>query len=469
MINAPSFSMRTTVPADSNEPGKPNAPIGSPCLDVNPAVPGQMAVAISKSIHTMRAMRMRHLTSILCLFVAGSLASLCAADWPQWRGPHRDGKSPETGLLTSWPEGGPKQLWKAEGLGGGYSTVSVSGGKIFTSGDQKELSYVVALNEADGKPLWTAKLGKPGAPGWGGFAGPRATPTIDGNLLFTVDQWGELVCLDTEGKEVWRKNYTVDFKGPRPEWGFSESPLVDGNQVVITPGGPDGTVVALEKKTGKVLWQTKDLTDPAHYSSIIKATVQGVEQYIQLTAETLFGISPADGKILWSAKRKGRTAVIPDPVYSDGFVYVTSGYGVGCNLFKLEKSGDTFTAAQVYANGVVENHHGGVVLVDGFIYGHSDKKGWTCQNLKTGEAKWTNTSVGKGSVMFANGYLILRQEDKKGTVALVKATPEGFQISGRFDQPDRSPKNSWAHPVVANGKLYLRDQDILLCYDISGK
>jgi outer membrane protein assembly factor BamB len=412
-------------------------------------------------------MTRRFLASVSTLTCAASL-SLAAADWPQWRGLNRDGKSPEKGLLKTWPEAGPKQLWKATGLGSGYATVSISGGKIFTAGDKDDVSSVMALNEADGKVLWTAKLGKPGAPGWGGFGGPRATPTVDGGLVFTVDQWGELVCVNTDGKEIWRKNYTADFKGQRPEWGFSESPLVDGAQVVVTPGGPEGTVAALDKKTGTVLWRTKDLTDAAHYSSI-KATVHGVAQYIVLTAETLAGISPKDGKTLWRTVRKGRTAVIPDPVYQDGYVYVTSGYGVGCNLFKVEKQGETFSATQVYANGTLENHHGGVVIVDGYVYGHSDKKGWTCQDLKTGEAKWADKTIGKGSVVFADGFLILRQEDKQGTVALVGASPAGFEISGRFNQPDRSQKNSWPHPVVAGGKLYLRDQDTLLCYEVGGK
>jgi outer membrane protein assembly factor BamB len=412
-------------------------------------------------------MRNRTFAPVLTLVIAASI-NLKAADWPQWRGIHRDGRSPEKGLLKEWPEGGPKLLWKASGLGSGYSTVSVSGGKIFTAGDQKETSHVVALNAADGKTLWTAKLGKPGAPGWGGFGGPRATPTVDGQQVFAVDQWGELVCLDTDGKEVWRKNYAVDFQAKRPEWGFSESPLADGNQVVVTPGGPQGTVVALDRKSGRVLWQTRGLTDAAHYSSIIKATAHGVDQYIQLTAETLAGISPEDGKILWRAARKGRTAVIPDPIYHDGYVYVTSGYGEGCNLFKVEKQGDAFSASQVYANNLMENHHGGVVLVDGFIYGHSDKKGWTCLEMKTGAVKWSDKSVGKGSLMFADGYLFLRQEDKQGTVAMAKATPEGLKVTAKFNPPDRSPKNSWAHPVIANGRLYLRDQDVLLCHDVSG-
>ncbi|HWH69548.1 MAG TPA: PQQ-binding-like beta-propeller repeat protein [Candidatus Sulfotelmatobacter sp.] len=394
-----------------------------------------------------------------------------AADWPQFRGPNRDGISQETGLLKDWPEAGPRLVWKTTGLGNGYSTVSIEGNRIYTTGDSSNSSFVIALNLADGKQVWTAKLGKPGAPGWGGFAGPRATPTIEGGLLFTVDQWGEMVCLDkTNGREQWRKDFTKDFGGQRPEWGFSESPLVDGDKVVVTPGGSKGAIVALDKKSGAVIWQTKDFTDPAHYSSLILAEIGGVRQYIQLTAESVVGVAAADGKLLWRAERKGKTAVIPTPIYSEGFVYVTSGYQVGCNLFKISAADGKFSAEQVFANKVMENQHGGVIKVGDYVYGFSDGKGWTCQNFKTGEAKWQEkTKVGKGSLVYADGHFYLRQEDKQGTVALIEATPEGYKEHGRFEQPDRSGKNSWPHPVVADGRLYLRDQDVLLCYDVKSK
>lgn len=411
-------------------------------------------------------------TTILSSFMAmACLAVAAPGDWPQWRGPNRDAISKETGLLQTWPEGGPKMLWKATGLGAGHSTVSIVGDRIYTTGDRGETSYAIALNLADGKQVWESKLGKAGAPGWGGFAGPRATPTVDGELLFAVGQWGDFVCLDrATGTEKWRKDYSKDFGAPRPEWGFSESPLVDGEQVIVTPGGDQGAIVALDKKSGKLLWRTKDFTDPAHYSSLIIAEIEGVRQYIQLTERSLVGVAAADGKLLWRAPRKGATAVIPDPVYHDGHVYVTSGYGIGCHLFKISASGGSFTAEQVYGNKVMVNHHGGVIRIGENLYGHSDNKGWTCQDFKTGEAKWQEKGkIGKGSVVFADGRLYLRQEDKQGTIALIEATPTGYVERGRFEQPDRSSKNSWAHPVVAGGKLYIRDQDILLCYDVKAK
>lgn len=404
-------------------------------------------------------------TTLLAGFTFGANLGF-AADWPQWRGPNRDGISKETGLIDRIPAEGPKLVWKSTGLGSGFSTVSVADGRIYTCGDRADSSFVFALNAKDGKQVWAARLGKPGAPGWGGFAGPRATPTVSGDLLFTVDQWGELVCLSAaDGTEKWRKHFEQDFGGKRPEWGFSESPLVDGEKVLVTPGGPKGAIVALDKKSGALLWQTSDFTDPAHYSSLIIAQIGGVKQYVQLTEESVVGVS-TEGKLLWKAVRKGKTAVIPTPVVKDNLVYVSSGYGTGCNLFKVSSADGKFSVEQVYENKVIANHHGGVILLGDYVYGHSDNKGWTCQDLKTGEAKWQDKTMGKGAVVCADGKLFLRQEDKQGTVAMIAADPAGYKELGRFDQPDRSGKQTWPHPVISDGKLYLRDQDVLLCYDV---
>ncbi|MDB6041151.1 MAG: bamB 1 [Verrucomicrobiales bacterium] len=407
-------------------------------------------------------------------FICVATAALAAVtltradDWPQWRGPLRDGVSRETGLLKELPAGGPHLTWRATGIGAGYSSVSVAKGKIFTIGDKEDASFAIALDAGTGKQIWATKVGKSGAPGWGGFAGPRSTPTVDNDLVFVVGQWGELVCLKADsGKEIWRKDFTSDFAAPRPEWGFAESPLVDGAAVVITPGGPDGTVVALNKQTGSLIWRTKDFTDRAHYSSLILAEIGGVKQYIQLTADNVVGIAAKDGKLLWKAARKGATAVIPTPIVHDNLVYVTSGYGIGCNLFKINREGNAFAAEEVYSNKLMQNHHGGVVRIGDYIYGHSDSKGWTCQEMATGKALWQEKSkMGKGSIVAADGKLWLRGEDGKGTVALIDASTQGYKDHGTFNPPDRSDKNSWAHPVIANGKLYLRDQDVLLCYDV---
>jgi outer membrane protein assembly factor BamB len=393
-----------------------------------------------------------------------------ASDWPQWRGVNRDGISADTGLLKEWPKNGPPLVWKASGLGAGFSGVAVVQQRVFTMGDKGEANYLLALNGKGGGTLWSAQLGKAGAPGWGGFAGPRATPSVDGELVFALGQYGEVLCANaSDGREIWRKHLTTDFDGPLPEWGFAESPLVDGDRVVFTPGGPKGTVVALNKKTGALIWQSKDWTDNAHYSSIIVAEIGSVRQYIQLTEQSLAGLSPNDGAVLWKVRRKGSTAVIPTPIYSDGYVYVTSGYGIGCNLFKVAH-GSGFTATQVYANPVMQNQHGGVVKVGDYLYGHSESKGWTCQSFKSGQAVWQEKSkLGKGSIAYADGLLYCREESENGVVALLEATPAGFVEKSRFTPPDQSGKKSWPHPVIAGGQLFLRDQDVLLCYGLQKK
>jgi outer membrane protein assembly factor BamB len=398
-------------------------------------------------------------------FILAGLFAVCSAqsaDWPQWRGPNRDGHSAETGLLQEWPKDGPTLLWKTNGLGGGYSSVAVVKDRIYTLGDGEESSSLHAL-DSSGKHLWMAKLGRIG--GGGGYPGPRCTPTVDEGRIYAMGQFGDLICVEADsGKELWRKNMKKDFTGQGGGWGYTESPLIDGEQLICTPGGREGTLVALNKKNGELIWRTKDWKDDAQYSSPIIAEIGGVRQYIQLTGVSVAGIDAKEGSVLWRAARRGSTAIIPTPIYHDNHVYVTSGYRIGCNLFKVTP-GKPFTVEQVYANHNMEDHHGGVILQGDHIYGHSDSKGWICQDFKTGEVVWSTNKVGKGSITFADGHFYLRDESR-GTVALIDATPDGYRERGRFVQPNRSDKNSWPHPVVANGRLYLRDQDLLLCYDL---
>lgn len=392
-----------------------------------------------------------------------------AEDWPQWGGPNRDGKSADTGLLKEWPAEGPKLAWKATGLGKGYAGVSLAGDRLYTMGDKDQAGFIVALSAADGRLLWSAKVGLPGAPdapGWS-YPGPRCTPTVNGHLVFAVDAWGQLICINgADGKEQWRKHFVKDFGGKPPTWGFSESPLVDSDQVVVTPGGKNGAMVALDKKTGRLLWQSKDFTDDAQYSSIVPAEIGGARQYVQLTAASVVGVSAKDGALLWRAERHGNVAVIPTPIVAGNQVYVTSGYGAGCNLFNATSSDGKFSAEQVYANKAMANHHGGVVKVGDYLYGYSEGKGFICQNFKTGEIVWAEKDrIKKGCVSYADGMLYCRDEDN-GTMVLLAASPAGYAEKGRFRQPDRAPEKAWPHPTIANGKLCLRDQDVLLCYDV---
>lgn len=408
-------------------------------------------------------------TKVISLaLLVNAVALTLASDWPQWHGPHRDNRSTETGLLKEWPSGGPRLLWSANSLGGGYSTPSFSQGRIYGMGYREADEVVWALDARDGKEIWSTPT-RPAYREMGYAEGPRCTPTVDGEHLYVLGGAGNLACLETAGgRLVWQVDLVKEHGGNMMSgWGYSESPLVDGDRVVVTPGGPQGTMAAFDKRTGKRLWQTADLTDNAAYASIVIGTLAGERQYVQLTDAHVFGVAPADGRVLWRAPRGGRTAVIPTPVVHDDHVYVTSGYGIGCNLFHITKDGDAFAAKEVYANREMVNHHGSVVLIGEHLYGHSDARGWICQEFRTGKIVWAERrQLGKGALTYADGNLILRAEAGSGTVVLIAATPEGFVEKGRFDQPERSRKNSWPHPVVCNGRLYLRDQDVLLCYDL---
>jgi outer membrane protein assembly factor BamB len=414
---------------------------------------------------------MNRLSQIGNVLVLSTTISAMAADWPQWRGPNRDGHSADTGLLREWPSDGPTLAWKVNSLGQGFGSVSIKGARLYAMGDLDDANYLICLSAEGGKTLWSTKVGRAGKSGPPGYAfvGPRCTPTAAAaDVVVGVDQWGELVCVNAaDGKEKWRKNFEKDFGAEKaPDWGYSESPLVDGDQVVVTPGGPKGALVALNKQTGALIWQSKDFTDPAHYSSIIIAEIGGTRQYVQLTAASVVGISPKDGAVLWKAPRKGNVAVIPTPIAAGNDVYVSSGYGVGCNLFRVTKTAANFSATQVYANKVMANHHGGVLKVGDYLYGYSDGKGLTCQDFKTGNAVWAEKDkIKKGAVSFADGMLYCREEDT-GTVVLVQASATGYAEKGRVPQPYRRQEKAWAHPAIANGNLYLRDQDLLLCYKV---
>jgi outer membrane protein assembly factor BamB len=399
-------------------------------------------------------------------------ATVSAIDWAQWRGPKQDGVSPESGLLQDWPAAGPKLVWTATGVGLGYSTVVTSGDRIFTSGDLDGQASVICLSAKDGARVWATATGKPGSLGCCASDGPRATPTVDAKagLVFALSQHGEAVALNLQdGKQVWKTDLAGDLGGPVPEWGYSAAAVLDDGKVIYTPGGKNGTVVALDAKSGKIVWRTKEFTDAPHYSPAVVATIHGVKQYVQLTDANVVGINPKDGSLLWKAPRPGRTAVIPTPVIQGNLVYVTSGYGVGCNCFEIKKTGEKFEATELYQNKVMVNHHGGVIAIGENVYGHSDSKGWTCQNIKTGEVVWQDKTFSKGSIAYADNRFVIRREDKEGTIALIAASPAGYKEHGKFNPPNRSERHSWPHPVISNGRLYIRDQDVLLCYDLSAK
>ena len=414
----------------------------------------------------MKTTLARTIATALLTVLTTLTASASSGHWPQWRGPDRTDVSKETGLLKSWPEGGPKRVWLFQNAGLGYAGPSIVAGKLFTMGIRDNAEQLIAVDANEGKELWAAKIGEALKNNWGD--GPRGTPTVDGDRVYALSGRGDLICASVaDGKILWQRTMK-EHGGKTPGWGYTESVLVDGNKVLCTPGGQKGAIVALDKKTGELLWQSADFTDGAQYASIIAADHNGARQYIQLTMQHVAGLSAKDGKVLWTADWPGKTAVIPTPIFHDGQVYVTAGYGVGCMALKI---GDNNTVSGVYTNKVMKNHHGGVILVDGHLYGHSDGPGWVCQNFKTGEEVWAEKSaLGKGAVAYADGMLYCLAENN-GTVALVEASPKGWKEHGRFkldpQTTQRSPSGRiWTHPVVTGGRLYLRDQELLSCYDV---
>ncbi|MEO8269282.1 MAG: PQQ-binding-like beta-propeller repeat protein [Aureliella sp.] len=404
-----------------------------------------------------------------------------ADDWTQWRGPHRANRSMETGLFHHWDAEGPKLDWIAEGLGGGYASVSVAGNRIYTTGNFKDSQSAVAIDVTTGKVIWTRPITE-GAPQHG-YDGSRTTPSIDGDRLYMVSSDGQIICLKAaDGSEIWRRNFK-DWDGKMMSgWGFSESPLVDGDNVICTPGGDRGLVVALNKMTGEQVWAAvlkdsdidaggKQLNQGAGYASPIVSHGAGVKQYVQLVGRGLIGVRASDGKILWRYDQVGNTtANIPTAIVEGDFVFTSTGYGTGSALLKLEADGKGVKANEVYwlkAN-QLQNKHGGMTLVDGYIYcGHGNGDGKPiCIEMSSGKVAWgPERAEGKGetSLIYADGHLIFRREN--GVIILAKATPEKFDVVGTF-QPVFQERESWSHPVIAGGKLYLREQNKLMCYDL---
>jgi outer membrane protein assembly factor BamB len=409
----------------------------------------------------------------LWILLCGMLISIMAGsaraeDWPSFRGPQRDGKCRETGLLKEWPESGPPLAWKTTGLGEGFSTVTVVGNVLYTQGHKDGKQWVMALDVSkEGKPIWQSDFGPVRHEG-AGHPGSRSVPTIDGDRLYTTGIAGEVVCMDKkDGKIIWQKDFVKDFGGKAPMWGYAESPLVDGPWVVCTPGGEKNTMVALDKTNGNLVWSAA-VGDAAGYASVIKANLDGVDQYINLTAKGVIAVRAKDGKFLWRYDLPGRkVANIPTCITSGNSVFAAMGYGVGGGRVDIKRTGDDFEAKEVFSTKKMVNHHGGIFLLNGMVYGCCDPKDLTCLDFNTGDVKWSDKSSGKCSVLYADGMIYCR--DEKGPISLVEATPDGFKLKGRFDQPDRSKLNSWAYLVIANGMLYVRDQDVLLCYDVREK
>jgi len=389
-------------------------------------------------------------------------APTTAADWPQWRGPSRSAISPETGLLRSWPAAGPPRAWSTSNLGAGFGSIAVSRDRIFVQGMRNSQSVVSALNRADGTLVWARPIGRAGDNDRG--PGPRGTPTVDGDRMYVLTENGDLASLRVQdGGIVWQRNILQEFGGRNIDWLISESPLIDGNNVIISPGGRSAGMAALDKSTGKTVWVSKELSDRAGYSSPIVADVQGVRTIMTLTGEAGIGVRASDGKLMWRHPSvSNSTANIATPVFFDNKVFYSSNYGTGGALLALRAQNGEVRAQEVYFTRDMQNHHGGLVVVNGYLYGFHNAI-LTCLEFATGKVMWRNRSVGKGSVAYADGSLYLLSESN--VVGLADASPAGYRETGRFRIPEQGWP-SWAHPVVSGGRLYIRDQGILTAYNI---
>jgi outer membrane protein assembly factor BamB len=384
-------------------------------------------------------------------------------DWPQWRGPHRDGLSRETGLARSWPPGGPPLLWKASGLGAGYSTVAVDEGRIFTLGAGRDAEYLIALDAATGRELWRTKVGARYENNRGD--GPRGAPTVDGARVYALGGNGDLVAAEAAtGNVVWHVNLLEEFGAGNIPWGISESPLVLEDRVLANAGGRGGSLVALSKRDGSTIWAVE--SDEAGYSSAVVAVIGGVRQAIFFTGERALGVRVDDGSLLWSYRRvSNRTANVATPIVRGNFVFLSSDYGTGCALLEIQGDASGMTAREVYFHQDMKNHHASSILVDDTLYGFSSSI-LTALDFQSGKVLWRDRSVGKGSLVVADAQLYLFSEN--GVAAIAEATRAGYRENGRFElRTSGSP--TWSHPVVANARLYLRDQDTLYCYDVKQK
>lgn len=400
-------------------------------------------------------------TLLLAVVVTCSMAYQAMAqgngNWPQWRGPNRDGISKETGLLKQWPAEGPPLVWKATGAGRGYSSFSVSNGKLYTMGLRGDREYIVAFDTATGKEAWATAHGSAFHNDRGD--GPRGTPTVDGDRIYALGGNGDLSALEARtGKILWSKNVLKEFGGSNITWGISESPLVLGNKLLVNAGGQGASIVALNKSDGSVIWKSQ--SDEAGYSSAIPLEVNGVTQVVFFTAERAVGLDVKDGRLLWEYSRpSNRTANVATPIVRANRVFISSDYGTGGGVVEIKPDNK---AQEIWFSKDMRNHHSSSVLIGDHLYGFSGAI-LTAVKFDTGEIAWRDRSVGKGSLVYADGHLYCYSEN--GVVGLVEATPGGYKEKGRFRiQQDSLP--TWTHPVVAGGRLYLRDQDTIYAFDV---
>ena len=398
--------------------------------------------------------------AVIALFLSTEIAAQVGADWPQWRGPNRDGISKETGLLKQWPEQGPPLVWKSTGAGRGYSSLSVANGRLYTMGLRGDKEFVIAFDVATGKEVWATPHG--GAYRDSRGDGPRGTPTFEGGRLYSLGGNGDLSSIDAKtGKIIWSMNVLQKFGGENIGWGISESPLVLGEKLIVNAGGPGASVVALNKKDGALIWKSQ--SDKAGYSSGMPVQIGDTTQVVFFTNNRAVGLDLKDGKLLWDYPRAANNvANVATPVVRGNRVFISSDYGTGAGMVEIKADGK---AQEVYFTKDMRNHHSSSILVGDYLYGFSSSV-LTAMRFDTGEVAWRDRSVGKGSLVYADGNLYALSEN--GVVGLIEASPKGYVEKGRFRiQQDSLP--TWTHPIVVGGRLYLRDQDTIYAYDVREK
>lgn len=397
------------------------------------------------------------------LLVLPWLVQVAPGEWNQWLGPNRDGKSPESGLLREWPAGGPEKVWQIGSLGAGYSSLAIAEGRLFTQGLKNGKQVLIALDVSTGQTIWETPHGQRYSNGRGD--GPRGTPTVDGNRVYALGGDGNLVCAAaTTGAIIWEKHLLKTYGGRNIRWGISESPLVDGSRVIVNAGGPGASIVALDRETGAELWKTQ--SDKAGYSSAVAAVIDGVRHYIVFTGNAAVGVLAENGELLWRYNPvSNSTANIATPIVRDNRVFLSSSYGTGCALLHLKGTGKSIHASEVYFNRDMRNHYSSSILLDGVLYGFSSRI-LTAMHFETGEVAWRDRSIGKGQLIYADRRLYILSED--GDVALIDPDPSGYREISRFEIGSRNFP-TWTLPVISDGRLYLRDQELLYAYSIKAR
>ncbi|MDG2469677.1 MAG: PQQ-like beta-propeller repeat protein, partial [Pirellulaceae bacterium] len=431
--------------------------------------------------------------SIITLFVISQLATtlsgipfLGAEDWPQFRGVNRDGKSTSTGLLASWKKTKPPLVRSISGAGTGYASLCVVNGVIYTTGNSQRGQFVSAFKLDSGKKQWSTEI--VGVVPNHAFAGSRSTPTVNGKNLFVLASDGKLVCLDLKGKLKWERQLQTDFGGSMMSgWGFAESPLVDDDKVIITPGNGPSLMVALEAQTGKEVWncsaenwqrgknsQNQKLPRGAGYSSIAVARIIGEKQYIQFLGNGIIGVRAKDGILRWHDQRAANPVAnccMPIALANNVLYSSTHLGGTARIAIDLQKNKVTTELGYHQPANRLQCHHGGMVLHEGVVYmGHGKNQGYpVCFDFQTGKTNWGGVFRGPGNgsaaVVYCDGNLIFRYQN--GVIALIQANPKQYNLLGSFQQEIPSENQSWAHPVVVDGLLLLRENNEIMCYDLN--